>query len=44
MEPFPHRYSVDAHAGNTGSIELRAEGLPAIVSAAPAEFGGPGDQ
>ena len=44
MKPFPHHYSVEASAAATGSIDLRADGLPPLTSAAPSEFDGPGDQ
>ncbi len=44
MKPLPHHYTAIAHAGLEGSVELQSPGLPALVSAAPAEFGGPGDQ
>jgi uncharacterized OsmC-like protein len=44
MQDFPHYYRVNASAETEGNILLKEEGLPQIVSAAPAEFGGPGDQ
>ena len=44
MQPLPHVYSVTAAAAATGIVGLSAEGLPALRSVAPAEFGGPGDQ
>jgi peroxiredoxin-like protein len=44
MEPFPHRYGVRATADSEGPISLEGDGLPPLRSAAPAEFGGPGDQ
>ncbi len=44
MKPYPHRYSVAATAAPAGNVELSAEGLPAIPSAPPAEFDGPGDR
>jgi organic hydroperoxide reductase OsmC/OhrA len=44
MQPLPHVYSVNAAAAATGIVGLNAEGLPSLRSAAPAEFGGPGDQ
>ncbi len=44
MHPFPHHYRVTARAGAEGPVELSSEGLPALPSAAPAEFDGPGDQ
>jgi peroxiredoxin-like protein len=44
MEPFPHHYQVTAAANLDDNVILRAEDLPEIVTAAPAEFGGPGGQ
>jgi organic hydroperoxide reductase OsmC/OhrA len=44
MQPLPHVYSVTAAASATGTVGLNAAGLPGLRSAAPAEFGGPGDQ
>lgn len=44
MKHFPHVYSVAAAAAGVGTVDLSAEGLPSLRSAAPAEFGGPGDQ
>jgi hypothetical protein len=41
MEPYPHHYTVEATAAASGSVELAAEGLPAIFSAPPIEFDGP---
>jgi len=44
MKPFPHHYSVEASAAASGSVELRAAGLPTLSSEPPIEFDGPGDQ
>jgi peroxiredoxin-like protein len=44
MQDLPHHYHVNASAEAEGTITLKAENLPLIVTAAPAEFGGPGDQ
>ncbi len=44
MQDFPHHYRVAATAADTGNVELSSEGVAAIASAPPAEFGGPGDQ
>lgn len=44
MKPFPHHYRVEARASASGSVDVRAEGLPAIASAPPVDFDGPGDQ
>lgn len=44
MQDFPHRYHISASAEAAGNIVLKAENLPQLISAPPAEFGGPGDQ
>ena len=44
MQDLPHRYSVAAHADTEGEVNLESARLPALVSAAPSEFGGPGDR
>ena len=46
MEPFPHHYTVmgSATADSGSHVALRATNVPEIVTAPPAEFGGPGDQ
>lgn len=44
MQPFPHRYEVSAGATVTGDVTLESGLTPALNSAAPAEFGGPGDR
>jgi organic hydroperoxide reductase OsmC/OhrA len=43
MQPLPHHYRTSAAGGPAGSIPISAAGLPDIATAAPAEFGGPGD-
>lgn len=43
MQAFPHHYQVTANATETGNVDLSSAGLTPISSAAPAEFGGPGD-
>jgi organic hydroperoxide reductase OsmC/OhrA len=43
MHPFPHHYSVDAEASPQDAVRLSSPGLPALPSAPPAEFDGPGD-
>lgn len=40
---FPHTYQVTADTESSGNVTLSAEGLGSLESAAPAEFGGPGD-
>jgi organic hydroperoxide reductase OsmC/OhrA len=44
MQPFPHHYSITAKARAEGDVSLEGERLPAIPSAPPTEFGGPGDK
>jgi peroxiredoxin-like protein len=44
MQDFPHRYHVSAAAKSGDNIILTADNLPQLVSAPPAQFGGPGDQ
>ncbi|MDP0561469.1 MAG: OsmC family protein [Candidatus Endonucleobacter sp. (ex Gigantidas childressi)] len=44
MENFPHYYKVKGYASQSSDISLSEEGVPDIVSAPPAQFGGPGDK
>jgi len=44
MKPFPHHYAVSASSGPSGDVMLTGERLPALASAPPAEFDGPGDR
>jgi peroxiredoxin-like protein len=44
MQPLPHHYAVVASGGAEGEVALASDRLPALASAAPAEFGGPGDR
>jgi organic hydroperoxide reductase OsmC/OhrA len=44
MQDFPHHYSVAATGEASGDVVLEASRLPALQSASPAEFGGPGDR
>jgi len=44
MQKFPHHYVVTAQGPPSGDVELHAERLPALRSASPAEFDGPGDR
>lgn len=43
MQSFPHHYSVDASATAEGAVLLSSKGLDTLSTAAPLEFGGPGD-
>ena len=44
MQPLPHIYSVTGRAPAAGQVILSTPGAPALASAAPSQFGGPGDQ
>lgn len=44
MQTFPHLYGVSARAGSEGEVALESPGLPILASAAPTEFGGPGNR
>jgi organic hydroperoxide reductase OsmC/OhrA len=44
MQEFPHRYVVTAAGQAGGDVGLTSPGVPALVTAAPAEFDGPGDR
>src|SRR6186997_128905 len=44
MQALPHRYRVKGAGGTIGDVELTAERLTVLQSAAPAEFDGPGDR
>ena len=43
VQDFPHHYLVTASEGAAATVLLEANRLPSLPSAAPAEFGGPGD-
>jgi organic hydroperoxide reductase OsmC/OhrA len=44
VKPLPHRYAVRAVGAGAGALDLQSEGVPSLQSAAPADFGGPGDR
>jgi organic hydroperoxide reductase OsmC/OhrA len=44
MQNLPHHYHVKASASPEGDVSLSADKLPTLLSAPPAEFGGPGDR
>ncbi|NQV87040.1 MAG: OsmC family protein [Woeseiaceae bacterium] len=44
MQDLPHQYRVSANAKAADNVVLSSAGVPDLASAAPAEFGGPGDQ
>jgi peroxiredoxin-like protein len=43
MKPLPHRYEVRIAGGPIGRATLASPGVPDLATAAPADFGGPGD-
>jgi organic hydroperoxide reductase OsmC/OhrA len=43
MQPLPHRYAVTAVTQTDADVMLESDRLPPLRSAAPSEFGGPGD-
>ncbi len=44
MHPYPHVYAVKATAAPEGDVPVTSAGLPALTTAPPAEFDGPGDR
>lgn len=44
MQDLPHRYSARATAEAEGDVRVEAERLPSLATAAPVQFGGPGDR
>jgi organic hydroperoxide reductase OsmC/OhrA len=44
MHPYPHLYTVQASATPEGDVPVTSSGLPALTTAPPAEFDGPGDR
>lgn len=44
MKSFPHEYPADASSAPDGPITVSSRDLPTLLSAAPREFDGPGDQ
>ena len=43
-QALPHKYTISARAQQEGEITLDGEGIPTLMSAPPALFGGPGNQ
>lgn len=43
MQQLPHLYRVTAKGAATGRVTLEHDGVPALESSPPVEFGGPGD-
>ena len=44
MHDFPHHYAVTASMDPDAHVRLSSKGLDVLESAAPSEFGGPGDK
>ena len=44
MQDYPHTYVVAASAQSDSNLTTSSPGLAVLETAAPAEFGGPGDQ
>jgi peroxiredoxin-like protein len=44
MQEFPHHYTVVASGDGETDVTVESENLPALRTAPPAEFGGPGDR
>ncbi|WP_437603240.1 OsmC family protein [Sorangium sp. So ce590] len=44
MQAYPHHYAVRAAGETAGSVLIHSDGLPALPTAPPPQFGGPGDQ
>ncbi len=42
MKAYPHTYSVSAQGSASGAVPVASQGLPAIETAPPPEFDGPG--
>jgi peroxiredoxin-like protein len=43
MKPLPHRYEVRLAGGPAGHATLKSDGVPDLMTEAPADFDGPGD-
>ncbi|MEO8444258.1 MAG: OsmC family protein [Gammaproteobacteria bacterium] len=43
MQPYPHVYAASAAGLPAGAVSVTSAGLPALSTAPPAEFDGPGD-
>jgi organic hydroperoxide reductase OsmC/OhrA len=44
MQAYPHRYEVRAAAESAGSVRVDAQGLPALTTGPPPQFGGAGGE
>jgi organic hydroperoxide reductase OsmC/OhrA len=43
VKPYPHSYTVTAEGSASGAVSVVSPGLPAMATAPPPEFDGPGD-
>ena len=43
VHPYPHTYKVTTRGSASGPVAVESEGLPALSTAPPREFDGPGD-
>jgi organic hydroperoxide reductase OsmC/OhrA len=43
MQPLPHHYKVSLTGGGEGYLQITSPGLTPLLTAAPAEFDGPGN-
>jgi organic hydroperoxide reductase OsmC/OhrA len=44
MHSYPHHYATTASARSEGDVLLESRGSPSLSTAAPEQFGGPGDR
>jgi len=44
MQALPHHYRASALSSSKGPVIAATPGIPNLITAAPVEFGGPGDQ
>lgn len=44
MQSLPHQYRVEAAATFEGAVAVASKGLDTLMTAPPAEYGGPGDR
>jgi organic hydroperoxide reductase OsmC/OhrA len=42
VKPYPHSYNVTAEGSASGAVSVASAGLPAMATAPPPEFDGPG--
>jgi organic hydroperoxide reductase OsmC/OhrA len=44
MQAYPHHYRATAQSDTGPTVQISSHGLPALTTAPPVEFGGPGNQ